>query len=290
MADSLTQAWRANRAHLMNIAYRILGDIGEAEDIVQEAFLRLARTPAGAIQDERGWLTVIVGRLCLDQVRSARARREQVPGSERVEAAVGIAPDPADRVTLDDEVKSALLVVLNRLSPAERVAFVMHDVFQTPFKEIALTLGKPVATCRQLAKRARQKIAEEPARPMHVGTMEHQAVTERFIIACSDGDLNALLDVLAPTVWGIAELIDSGMEPIVTVGPVAVSSSLLRYYGTEVTIVAHPLSAGTLLAFYRNAPYAIITLTIADGQVGKIEVSLDMTAAPKFPATRATGD
>lgn len=284
MADNFTQTGHANRAYLVNVAYRILGDIGGAEDVVQEAFLRLARTPPGETQDERGWLTVATSRLCLDQVRSARSRHERLPGAERVDAVAPVSPDPADRVTLDDEVRVALLVVLERLSPAERVAFVLHDVFQTPFEEIAVTLGKPASTCRQLARRARQKIADAPVRPVEVVPSEHQAVTERFIIACSNGDLSTLLDVLAPTVWDVADFLGSGMEPIVTHGPAEVSENLLRYFGTDATVVTHPGTAQTLLAFRQRVLYAIITLTIEGGHIGKIEVSLDIGTAPKFAA------
>ena len=142
----------------MNLAYQMVGDVGEAEDVAQEAFLRLSRTGTGEIDDVRGWLTVVASRLCLDQVRSARARRDRRrsvgPRCGRVLSA-SREPDPADRATLDDEVHDALLEVRRRLSPAERVAFVLHDVFQVPFGTVAQTVGRPVGTCRQLARRAR---------------------------------------------------------------------------------------------------------------------------------------
>ena len=127
----------------MNLAYQMLGDVGEAEDIAQESFLRLARTDPSQIEDVRGWLTVVAGRLCLDQLRSARARYERPDHGGALEASRSNDPDPADRVTLDDEVRTALLEVLRRLSPGERVAFVLHDVFQMPFEEIAETVGRP---------------------------------------------------------------------------------------------------------------------------------------------------
>ncbi len=126
---SVEAAWRSHRPYLVNLAYQMLGDVGEAEDVAQEAFLRLSRTDVAEIDDIRGWLTVVAGRLCLDQLRSARARHEQPEDVESVDVVRSAGPDPADRVTLDDEVREAMLEVLRRLSPGERVAFVLHDVF-----------------------------------------------------------------------------------------------------------------------------------------------------------------
>src|SRR3954451_18937818 len=156
---SVEAAWRSHRPYLVNLAYQMLGDVGGAEDVTQEAFLRLSRTDVSTIDDVRAWLTVVAGRLCLDQVRAARARYERPDdiGSEAVTLNQPGRLSPADRVTLDDEVRTALLEVLRRLSPGERVAFVLHDVFQMPFEEIAEAVGRPVGTCRQLARRARAK-------------------------------------------------------------------------------------------------------------------------------------
>src|ERR1700751_6240583 len=187
-SDQITDAWRRHRPYLVNLAYQMLGDVGDAEDVAQEAFLRLSRTDQEEIEDVRAWLTVVTGRLCLDQVRSARARYER-PGDIGPEVAAlnqSRRLDPADRVTLDDEVRTALLEVLRRLSPGERVAFVLHDVFQMPFEEIAETVGRPVGTCRQLARRARAKFAEsaDSRRPSDVIDVEHRIVAEKFITAC----------------------------------------------------------------------------------------------------------
>ena len=163
--NEFAQAWQANRPYLVNLAYGMLGDIGAAEDAVQEAFARFSTADRAAIKDTRGWLIVVTSRICLDQIGSARVRREHAVDASTIEFthAAERAPDPADRVTLDDEVRSALLVVLERLSPAERVVFVLHDIFQTPFDSIATTVGRPVASCRQLARRARLKIAGNPS-------------------------------------------------------------------------------------------------------------------------------
>ncbi len=155
-------AWRADRAYLIDLAYRMLGDIGAAEDVVQEAFLRLDLVAPGEVRDPRGWLTVVTSRLCLDRIRSAHNRRERPSDTAWLDNSLSLGRqtvvDPADRVTLDEEVSEALLILLQRLSPAERVSFVLHDVFQLPFDQVAEILGKPSATCRQLAKRARAKV------------------------------------------------------------------------------------------------------------------------------------
>src|SRR5215467_5414454 len=162
--EQFAVAWKENRTYLIDLAFRMLGDIGAAEDIVQEAFSRLISAGPGQIEDERGWLIVVTSRLCLDQIRSARSRRERVHDSGVIETipriAATVSADPADRVTLDDSVRLALLVVLQRLSPAERVVFVLHDIFQVPFDAVAEATGRTVPACRQLAARARRKIAE----------------------------------------------------------------------------------------------------------------------------------
>ena len=200
----------------MNLAYQMLGDVGEAEDVAQEAFLRLARTEPAQIEDVRAWLTVVAGRLCLDQLRSASARHEHPDKSGALDTSRSSEPDPADRITLDDEVRTALLEVLRRLSPGERVAFVLHDVFQMPFEEIAEAVGRPVGTCRQLARRARSKFSDASPRASDVSRLEHQLVTDKFITACANGDLAALSAVLDPTVWGVATFLGDPAPPAQT--------------------------------------------------------------------------
>src|ERR1700742_3677788 len=188
--STIAAAWRDHRSYLVNLAYQMLGDVGHAEDVAQEGFLRLSRADVETNDDVRAWLTVVAGRLCLDQVRSARARHERPEdiGSEVAAVNQSGRPDPADRVTLDDEVRTALLEVLRRLSPGERGSFVLHDVFGVPFDAIAEAVGRPVGTCRQLARRAREKFSTSTPRLADVADAEHQLVTERFITACANGD------------------------------------------------------------------------------------------------------
>ncbi|EWM17130.1 RNA polymerase sigma-70 factor, ECF subfamily [Kutzneria sp. 744] len=249
------EVWRANRPYLVNLAYRMLGDIGAAEDVVQEAFVRWSA--AVDVDDDRGWLTVVTSRLCLDQLKSAHSRRELPGDVPELPATV----DPADRVTLDDEVRLALLVVLQRLPPAERVAFILHDVFGTPFESVAESLGRPVATCRQLARRARQHIALERSYP--VDDAEHQLVTERFITACSTGDLDALLRVLHPEVWGTGTFAGADRERH---GSADVAAGLLRFLGHATLVSAPP----QLIAFINRREFAVLRLTVSGDQVTKI--------------------
>ena len=203
-------AWRADRTYLIDLAYRMLGDVGAAEDVVQEAFLRLDLAEPGQVRDPRGWLTVVTSRLCLDRIRSAQTRRERPSDTAWLDNALSLdqqtVVDPADRVTLDEEVSEALLILLQRLSPAERICFVLHDVFQLPFDQVAEILGKPSATCRQLAKRARAKVTAGPdTSKSEVADHELHKISQTFLAACANGDLQALTAVLHEQVWGIAD-------------------------------------------------------------------------------------
>ena len=286
-SDQLSEAWRRHRPYLINLGYQIIGDVGDAEDVAQEAFLRLSRTDPNEIEDVRGWLTVVTSRLCLDQVRSARARYERPsdPGHHGQQAMVDGSRriDPADRVTLDDEVRTALMEVLRRLSPGERVAFVLHDVFGVPFDTIAETVGRPVGTCRQLARRARAKFTEAQPKAQsklsEVASAEHQLVTEKFITACANGDIAALTAVLDPTVWGVGTILaDPAPPPQVNHGPHAVATNLLRYLGPGVTLVSGPAGQPMVLAFADRRLFAAIVLTIRGRLIDKIEAIADPSA------------
>lgn len=272
-------AWRHHHPYLVNLAYQMLGDVGDAEDVAQEAFLRLSRTEPGEVEDVRAWLTTVAGRLCLDVVRSARARREQPTEQDQMPPLASSEPDPADRITLDEQVSGALLRVLRQLSPGERVAFILHDVFQVPFASIAETVGKPVGTCRQLARRARAKVASTAPRADDVEVTEHQLVTEKFITACAGGDVQALAAVLDPTVWGVGTVLsDPPIPPIVNHGPQRVAENLMLYLGPGTTVVAGPLGQPVLLAFAHRQLFAVVVLTIRDGLVAKIEATADPLA------------
>src|SRR5258708_8380201 len=191
---TISQAYQDHRPYLVDLAFGMLGDIGAAEDIVQDAFTRLMAANVGEIEDQRGWLIVVPSRLCLDQIKSARSRRERAHDVSEIEF---VAPpagqalaDPADRVTFDDGVRLALLVVLQQLSPAERLAFVMHDIFGMPFDTVAETVGRSAPACRQLASRARQKMAAGPGGARFaIASAEHRLVTGQVITASPNGHL-----------------------------------------------------------------------------------------------------
>lgn len=195
-AEELAEAFEAERPRLLRLAYATTGSLAEAEDCVQEAWLRLRRTDQ-EIRNLRAWLTTAVGRLALDTLGSARARREQYVGTWLPEPL--IEQDPADRVTLDESVSMALLVVLEQLSPPQRTAFVLHDVFGLPFEEVADVVGRTPAAVRQLAARARRDVdAGRPRFPPTPG--EQREVVGAFLTACRDGDLSALVALLDPDV------------------------------------------------------------------------------------------
>ena len=292
---AISQAYQAHRPYLVDLAFRMLGDIGAAEDVVQDAFSRLMGARLGEIEDYRGWLIVVTSRLCLDQIRSARARRERAHDAAEIEF---IAPesslaDPADRVTLDDRVRIALLVMLQRLSPAERVVFVLHDVFSVPFDTIAETVGRSAPACRQLARRARQKIAAgqaglgPPGVGPEVAASEHRAVTEKFLTACATGDIGSLLEVLHPDAWGELVLGPAATrrEPIVT-GAERVARNMVRFWGEGATLVS--LSAGgqpVLLGFADRKLTAVLVLNMRGEQVQAVQVIAD-TRLLDFVAAR----
>jgi len=186
-----------HRTHLIGVAYRLTGSLADAEDAVQEAWPRFAK--AEGVQDARGWLTTVVSRICLDRLRSAAVRRETYVGSWLPEPLLttGEQDDPLESVVRSDGVRMAALVVLDRLTPDQRVAFVLHDAFSLPFTEIAEVLQVSEASARQHASRARKAVADaEP--PPRAALAEQQEVLEKFLRAMANGDLDAVLSLLHP--------------------------------------------------------------------------------------------
>ena len=232
-ASGLRDVWDRDHDYLVGLATRMLADRAEAEDVVQEAFTALADMPAGEIREPRAWLAVVVRRRCLNRLRSAYRRRETPTDGGRAAdgewtgalGALGpvgraateqVATDPADRLSLDEKVRVAMAVLVDRLSPAERTSFLLHDVFGFPFEAIAEMVGRTPAACRQLASRGRRGLqggdllADGAASPTAVGVAD--LVTERFIAACAGGDLDALLAVLDRDAVGHATLVGTGIE------------------------------------------------------------------------------
>jgi RNA polymerase sigma-70 factor (ECF subfamily) len=259
----------------------MLGDIGAAEDVVQDAFTRLLHAAPGEIADERGWLIVVTSRLCLDQIRSARSRRERAHDPGQLEAAAPPAQpalaDPADRVTFDDSVHLALLVVLQRLTPAERVAFVLHDIFGMPFGTVAETVGRTPAACRQLATRARQKISGDGGGRFDVTAAEHRQVTDRFIAASATGDFAGLLAVLDPGAWGDIDYGPAAAKPhVVVTGAGRVARHLLHYWGPPATLVSHPVAGQpALLGFHGRQLTGVVVLSLRGESIQSVHVIAD---------------
>jgi RNA polymerase sigma-70 factor, ECF subfamily len=192
----LTEKFEANRPRLRAVAYRMLGSRSEADDAVQETWLRLSRSDAGAVENLGGWLTTVVARVCLDMLRSRKSRREEPMGPHVPEP---ITDDASGRdAEMADSVGAALLVVLETLAPAERLAFVLHDMFAVPFEEIAPIVGRTPAAARQLASRARRRVQGAP--PPDTDAGRQRKIVEAFLAASREGDFEGLLAVLDPDV------------------------------------------------------------------------------------------
>jgi RNA polymerase sigma-70 factor, ECF subfamily len=209
--DTLAEEFSEHRGHLLGVAYRLTSTLADAEDAVQEAWLRLStldESKRAEIRDLKGWLTTVVGRICLDRLRSAAVQRERYTGTwlpEPVVTPVGApSEDPLDTIVRDDGVRMAALVVLDKLTPEQRVAFVLHDAFSVPFDEIADTLGVTPATARQYASRGRKALADADP-PARASLKEQRGLLERFLAALATGDLNAVVELLHPDVTLIGD-------------------------------------------------------------------------------------
>src|SRR2546430_94788 len=191
--EGLAQRFEAQRGRLRGVAYRMLGSLGEAEDAVQEAWLRLGRADSGGIDHLEGWLATVVARACLGMLRPRQARGEQPPDDQAPDPDRGLAPDPQEEALLADSVGLALLVVLDTLAPAERLAFVLHDMFDLSFDEIAPIVGRSTAAARQLASRARRRVRGAAAAP---DIARQREVVRAFLAAARRGAFEALDSVL----------------------------------------------------------------------------------------------
>jgi RNA polymerase sigma-70 factor (ECF subfamily) len=286
----LGRAWRDDHRFLLNVAFRILGSVSEAEDAVQEAFARLVDQDLDAIDDVRGWLTVVVTRLCFDRLRSADRQRRSPTALDDLEPLRAREMDPADRITLDDEVRLALHVVMTQLTPAERIAFVLHDVFSYSFDDIADILGRSPAACRQLASRARRTIdPNEPGRA-DVAVSDGHRVAEQFITACSTGDFDGMLALMDPE---CTSHVDIGVEVGEVVhlpgygerrhappaaGPEGIARIALRFNGPDsgVTLLALPVVGKPTIVGVKDGRVVIFTtLTVRDGRLVHADAVLD---------------
>lgn len=255
--------WSAHRRRMLDLAFRMLLDLPDAEDIVQEAFTRLARVDLAEIADPEGWLVVVTSRLCLDKLR-ARHRHPNRPLHVEDDPIDRRLLDPSDQVTLVDDVTLAMHALLERLSPAERTSFVLHDVFQYPFEEVAVVVGRSPTSCRQLASRARRALGAEPGR-FAVDAAQHRQLSERFIDACAGGDLDALMALLDPGVEGVGDLVAGAV-----VGADEVARGTLRFLGPPASPTMLYLPVGDragIVALRDHRVVALIVLEIDNGLV-----------------------
>jgi RNA polymerase sigma-70 factor, ECF subfamily len=268
---SVEAVWRAHRGYAHRIARLVLGD-QDAEDAVQEAFSRLAEADVDSIDDLRGWLTVVVRRVALDRLRSAHHRRETTtafaPGEPQPLAA---AIDPLDRITLDDEVQIALGVVLDRLTPPERTAFVLHDVFGFPFEAVAEIVGRSPAAVRQLASRARRSVRSSTP-PPDPATNELRQLAQRFVSACDGGDLTGLMELLDPAIEGTGTQIGHGPLGHFR-GRRAVARGILQFIGPGTDTVLVPVALEqnlAIVALRREEFAAVVRIETAAGLIRKL--------------------
>lgn len=283
MSDGDWQAreFEEHRAHLEAVAYRMLGSLSEAEDAVQESWFRLNRSETSEVENMRGWLTTVVARVCLDLLRARRARREDLVGSELPEPIVTLpANGPEDEALLADSVGLALLVVLDTLTPAERLAFVLHDMFGMPFEEIAPIVERSPAAARQLASRARRRVrGATPAADPDLA--RQRVVIDAFLAAAREGDFEALVEVLDPDVVFRADrgrIVAPGGRPVTT-GAAAVAEQVLARAPRFVNFARPAIVNGSagLIVIPRDRPIAVLGFTIANDRV----VEIDLVADPE---------
>ncbi|WIM96134.1 RNA polymerase sigma factor SigJ [Actinoplanes oblitus] len=264
--------FEAHRSYLTAVAFRILGNRAEAEDAVQEAWLRFAQQPG--IRDARGWLTTVTSRICLDQLNSARVRRTAYPGEWLPVFAVDPDADPAVHAEQADQVSMALLVVLERLTPEQRVAFVLHDAFGLPFEEVAAVLDTTPAAARQHASRGRRAAADGGIRHT-AGPAEQRRVLTAFLTAAQSGDFRTLAAVLAPDVVAISDgggVVRSALRPIFGAEKVGrLFHGLLTHRMAEMTdVMVEPVTveggaAMLLRARLGGAPVCSVVTVAVDG-------------------------
>jgi RNA polymerase sigma factor (sigma-70 family) len=275
----LAEQFEAHRPRLNAVAYRMLGSVSEAEDAVQESWLRMSRSEPDRVANLGGWLTTVVGRVCLDMLRARRARREDYVGSWLPEPIVsdGDRDDPEQEALLADSVGLALLVVLDTLTPAERLAFVLHDMFAVPFEDVGEALHRTPAAARQLASRARRRLRGATPSP-DVDLTRQREVVDAFLAAARSGDFEGLVAVLDPDVVFRA---DTGGVPPRARPPVMGANEVARRIlarGAPFAPLARPAvvngGAGLVVASARRA-IAVIGFTVARGRIAAIDLVAD---------------
>jgi RNA polymerase sigma factor (sigma-70 family) len=274
--DWLAGQFEANRTHLRRVAFRMLGSHSEADDAVQEAWLRLSRSDTSGVENLGGWLTTVVGRVCLDMLRSRRSRREESLDAQVPEPILSreAGSDPEQAVLLADSVGLALLVVLETLAPAERLAFVLHDMFAVPFDEIAPIVGRSPAAARQLASRARRRVQGAAAAPDADLTRQREVV-DAFLAASRGGDFNALLALLDPDVVLRA---DRAAVQMGSSSEVRGAAAVANTFSGRARVAQPALVNGAVGAVWASGgrPRVVFSFTITRGKI----VAIDLLADP----------
>ena len=269
--EGLAQRFEAERGRLRGVAYRMLGSLGEAEDAVQEAWLRLGRADSGSIDNLEGWLTTVVARVCLDMLRSRKSRGEQPFDDQAPDPDRGLAPDPQEEALLADSVGLALLVVLDTLAPAERLAFVLHDMFDLSFDEIAPIVGRSTAAARQLASRARRRVRGAAAAP---DIARQREVVGAFLAAARGGDFEALVSVLDPEVVFRPDPAALRGGPSAEVRGAQAVAKLFSGRAQAARIALVNGAVGVVVA-PRGRLFLVLGLKISAGKISEVEVIAD---------------
>ena len=284
----LVDRFEEHRPHLRAVAYRMLGSVSEADDAVQDVWLRVSRADASEVDNLGGWLTTVVARVCLNMLRARKTRREQPLDTQLPDPVISPyrMPQPDDQAVLADSVSLALLVVLDTLSPAERLAFVLHDMFELPFEEIAVMVDRSPAAARQLASRARRRVkAVEIPAPDH-DRVRQRAVVDAFFRAARGGDFDALVAVLDPDVVLRADF--GGRRPAapkITRGAAGVAKQAV--VGALPHAELHPAlvngAAGVVITV-RGRPFAILGFTVTNGKIIEIDAIADPERVARIAA------
>lgn len=273
--DWLAGQFEENRGHLRGVAYRMLGSLSEADDAVQEGWLRLSRADTSDVENLRGWLTTVVARVCLDMLRSRQSRREDPLETAVPEPAAKQkrAPDPEAEALLADSVGHATLVVLDRLNPAERIAFVLHDLFDVPFEEISSIAGRSSEAVRQLASRARRRIRGVTSLAESELEQQHFLV-ERFLAGLRSGDPKMLLDILDPAfaVRADAAAAPGGLPPEIVPAEVWARRAVEAARGARLARIAMVEGSVGLIVAPRGRLSRVLRFTFANGRIAGMEL------------------
>ncbi len=270
----LAETFDANRRHLQAVAYRMLGSVAEADDAVQETWLRFSRADVSEVDNPGGWLTTAVARICLDMLRSRKARREEPLDAREATLVVANDPDPEQQLLMADSVGFALLVVLQKLAPAERIAFVLHDMFDFSFDEIAPIVGRSEAATRQLASRARRRVRGTDKLP-DAELSENRRVIEAFLAAARAGDFDGLVAVLDPDVVVDGDAAALRMGGGLRRGADVVARAFVgRAQAARVALVDG--AVGIVVAL-NGKPRIVIDVTVRNGRIA----AMDAVAEPE---------